>query len=58
MIVPHISKEWEIPAGLTASLSSSMINCKVVYQLQFTSSGREQQKSTHDSRASVLSEAD
>ena len=39
MIAPHISKEWEIPAGLTASLSSSMINREVIYRLQFTSNG-------------------
>ena len=56
--MPHISKEWEIPAGLTASRSSSMINREIIYRLQIMSNGNEQQKSTSDSHASVPNEAD
>ena len=35
--MPYISKEWEIPVGLTASQKSSVINREIIYQLQFMS---------------------
>ena len=37
----HISKEWEIPARLTVSQNSSIINCETVYRLQFMSNSHK-----------------
>ena len=39
--MPHVSKEWEVPAGLTVSQNSSIINCETIYQLQFMSNRHE-----------------
>ena len=45
--MPHISKEWEIPARLTASRNSSIINHETIYQLQFTSNSHEKTEKIH-----------
>ena len=58
--MPHISKEWEIPARLTVSQNSSIINRETIYQLPFTSNSCEKLKNTCNchNHASVQSEAD
>ena len=45
--MPHVSKEWEVPAGLTASQNSSIINCETIYQLQFMSNRCEKTQKIH-----------
>ena len=42
--MPHISKEWEVPAGLTASQNSSIINCKTIYHCNLQVTGMKNQK--------------
>ena len=42
--MPHISKEWEVPVGLTVSQNSSIINHETIYQLQFMSNRHEKTK--------------
>ena len=45
--MPHISKEWEVPAGLTASWNSSITNRETIYQLQFMSNRCEKNRKIH-----------
>ena len=45
--MPHISKEWEVPAGLTVSQNSSIINHETIYQLQFMSNRHEKKLKIH-----------
>ena len=58
--MPHISKEWEIPARLTVSQNSSVINHETIYQLQFMSNSHEKPQNTCNchNHASVQSETD
>ena len=56
----HISKEWEIPARLTVSQNSSVINHETIYQLQFMSGSHEKPKNTcnYHNHVSAQSETD
>ena len=45
--MPHVSKEWEVPVGLTASQNSSIINCKTIYQIRFMSNRHERTRRIH-----------
>ena len=45
--MPHISKEWEVPVGLTVNQNSSIINHETIYQLQFTSNRHEKNQKIH-----------
>ena len=57
--MPHVSKEWEVPVGLTASRNSSIINRETIYQLQFTSNRHKKpEKCSCRHQASVSSKTD
>ena len=58
--MPRVSKEWEIPARLTVSQNSTILNHKTIYQLQFMTNSRKKTKNTCNSydRTSVQSETD